>query len=60
MQAGFFSRSSSEHLLEVADEDGGAACSARSRANDRDGWWRVCQKLAGEETKSGGAVELKR
>jgi hypothetical protein len=37
MQLGFFSRSSPELLLEVVDEDGGMACSARGRSNGRDG-----------------------
>jgi hypothetical protein len=32
---GFFSRSSSELLLEVVDEDGEAACSASGQSNDR-------------------------
>jgi hypothetical protein len=60
MQAAFFSRSSSELLLEVVDESNRAAFSARSGANYRDGWWWVCQKLARGETKSSDAVKLKR
>jgi hypothetical protein len=48
---GCFSRSSSELLLEVVDEDGGIVRSARSGANDRDGLGRVGKKLAGGETK---------
>jgi hypothetical protein len=34
---GFFSRSSSELLLEVVDEDGEIACSASEQSNGRDG-----------------------
>jgi hypothetical protein len=34
---GFFSRSSSELLMEVVDEDGETACLASGRSNGRDG-----------------------
>jgi hypothetical protein len=49
---GFFSRSSSKLLLEVANEDGGIACSARSGGDNRDGWWWVGQLLAGRRKRA--------
>jgi hypothetical protein len=55
---GFFSRSSSELLLEVVDEDDEIACSASGRSNGRDGLVAGWPKLAGGENKSGDTVEL--
>jgi hypothetical protein len=49
---GLFSRSSSELLLEVVDEDGKTTCSASGQSNGRDGLVAVDQKLAGGKTRA--------
>jgi hypothetical protein len=51
---------SSLGLLEVVNEDGGTTRSVRSGADDRDGLVAGWPKTSRRETKSGGAVELKR
>jgi hypothetical protein len=59
MQAGFFSLSSSELLLEVVNEDGRTTRSTRSEANDRDGLMVGWPKTSRRGTTSSGTVKLK-
>jgi hypothetical protein len=58
---GFFSRSSSELLLEVVDEDGGTNHSARSGADGRDGlvavWPKASQRGKQRATRLSGSKE---
>jgi hypothetical protein len=58
MQAGFFSRSSFELLLEVADETEGQLAQRGAEQMMKMGWWRVSQQLARGKNKSGVIVEL--
>jgi hypothetical protein len=53
-------RTTFELLLDIVDEDGETACSARNRTNVRDGLGVGWPKTSWRETKSDGDVELGR
>jgi hypothetical protein len=55
-----FFRPTSELLLDVVDEDGGIACSARNGTDGRDGLVAGWPKTSWRENKSDGDVELGR